>query len=382
MKHKENSECCRLCSAALTEAPIISMEPFPKAAQFYPREDEFAQDIGIVLDVFQCPSCGLVQLKIDPVDYYKEVITAAVLSPHAKLTRLTEMNAFVDRFGLRGKKALEIGSARGDMLEVMAEAGLDAMGLEYAPKSIEYAKGKGRNIHLGYINDFNPEAKADVFFSYNYLEHQPDAKAFIQSVHRVTTPDAIGYVTVPNLEYLLASKCLYEFVADHLVYFTQRTLSLAFEMNGFDVLSCQAINNDNDIEIIVQKRRQLNLSSYVAEVDDLSVRLNELVAQYAATGKKIAVWGAGHRTLALLAISRINKIEFIVDSADFKQGKYSPVMFNKIVSPKDLEASDVDAIIIMVPGLYPEEVLKTVRKFNRKLDVYILRGNDIVAVDT
>lgn len=382
MKHKQNSMCCRLCSAALTEAPIISMEPFPKAAQFYPREDEFAQDIGIVLDVFQCPSCGLVQLKIDPVDYYKEVITAAVLSPHAKLTRLTEMNAFVDRFGLRGKKALEIGSARGDMLEVMAEAGLDAMGLEYAPKSIEYAKGKGRNIHLGYINDFNPEAKADVFFSYNYLEHQPDAKAFIQSVHRVTTPDAIGYVTVPNLEYLLASKCLYEFVADHLVYFTQRTLSLAFEMNGFDVLSCQAINNDNDIEIIVQKRRQLNLSSYVAEVDDLSVRLNELVAQYAATGKKIAVWGAGHRTLALLAISRINKIEFIVDSADFKQGKYSPVMFNKIVSPKDLEASDVDAIIIMVPGLYPEEVLKTVRKFNRKLDVYILRGNDIVAVDT
>ncbi|OEJ69569.1 methyltransferase domain-containing protein [Magnetovibrio blakemorei] len=358
------------------------MEPFPKAAQFYPREDEFAQDTGIVLDVFQCPSCGLVQLKIEPVAYFKEVITAAVLSPHAKQMRLKEMNAFVDRFGLRGKKALEIGSARGDMLDVMAEAGLDAMGLEYAPKSIEYAKGLGRNIHLGYIDDFQPQTKADVFFSYNYLEHQPDVKKFIQSVFRVTTPDAMGYITVPNLEYLLVSKCLYEFVADHLVYFTQKTLTLAFEMNGFDVLICQTINNDNDIEIIVQKRPHLNLSSYVDEVDELSVRLNELVDQYVAAGKKIAVWGAGHRTLALLAISRIDKIEFIVDSADFKQGKYSPVMFNKIVSPKDLETSDVDAIIIMVPGLYPEEVLKTVRKFDHKLEAYILKGNDIVAVDT
>jgi len=382
MTHERDSKPCRLCSSPLSAPPIITMQPFPKAAQFYPREDEFAEDTGIVLDVFQCPSCGLVQLKIDPVDYYKEVITAAVLSPHAKQTRLKEMNAFVDRFGLREKKAIEVGSAKGDMLDVMAEAGLDPMGLEYAPPSVEHALQHGRNMHRGYIDDFVPESPADVFFSYNYLEHQPDAKKFIQSLYRVTTPDAMGYVTVPNLEYLLASKCLYEFVADHLVYFTKSTLSLAFEMNGFAVLSCQTINNDNDIEIIVRKRQNLDLSPYVAEVDQLAADLSALVDQYAHNGKKIAVWGAGHRTLALLAISRITQIEFIVDSADFKQGKYSPVTFNKIVSPKDLEASDVDAVIIMVPGLYPQEVLKTVRTFDRKLEAYILEGNKLVSVDT
>jgi len=358
------------------------MKPFPKAAQFYPREDEFADDKGIVLDVFQCPSCALVQLKIDPVDYYKEVITAAVLSPHAKQTRLGEMTDFVERFGLKGKRALEVGSAKGEMLDVMVEAGLDPVGLEYSPQSVEHARQHGRNMQRGYIDDFVLESKANVFFSYNYLEHQPDAKKFIESIHRVTTPDAIGYVTVPNLEYLLASKCLYEFVADHLVYFTQNTLSAAFEMNGFEVLSCQTINNDNDIEVIVRKRQNLDLSPYVAEVDQLAAELSALVDRYTCEGKKIAVWGAGHRTLALLAISHLSKIEFIVDSADFKQGKYSPVTFNKIVSPKDLEESDVDAVIIMVPGLYPQEVLKTVRAFDRKLEAYILKGNDLVAVDT
>ncbi|HEY9078871.1 methyltransferase domain-containing protein [Magnetovibrio sp.] len=381
MTNQQDSRPCRLCSSPLNAPPIINMQPFPKAAQFYPREDEFAEDTGIVLDVFQCPSCGLVQLKIDPVDYFKEVITAAVLSPHAKQTRLKEMNAFVDRFDLKGKKALEIGSAKGEMLDVMVEAGLDPTGLEYAPQSVEHALKHGRNMHRGYIDDFVPVSKADVFFSYNYLEHQPDTKAFIQSIYRVTTPDAIGYVTVPNLEYLLASKCLYEFVADHLVYFTKSTLSLAFEMNGFEVLSCQTINNDNDIEIIVRKRRNLDLSPYVAEVDKLATELFELVDRYKRDGKKIAVWGAGHRTLALLAISRLTEIAFIVDSADFKQGKYSPVTFNKIVSPGELEASDVDAVIIMVPGLYPQEVLKTVRGFDRKLEAYILKGNELVAVD-
>ena len=361
---------------------MISMQPFPKAAQFYPREDEFAQDTGIVLDVFQCQSCGLVQLKIEPVDYYKEVITAATLSPHARQSRTKEMQTFVDRFELRGKQALQVGCAKGEMLDVMADVGLEPVGLEYSPQSVEVARRHGRNIVCGYIDDITLDNKAEVFFSYNYLEHQPDVKKFVQSLHRVTTKDAIGYVTVPNLEYLLASKCLYEFVADHLVYFTQKTMSLAFETNGFEVLSCQTINNDNDIEIIVQKREALDVSSYMAEVDDLTVRLNELVDQYVAKGKKIAVWGAGHRTLALLAISRINQIECIVDSADFKQGKYSPVMFNKIVSPQELEASDVDAVIIMVPGLYPQEVLKTVKSFDRKLEAYILKGNEIVAADT
>ena len=382
MSFNDNSDGCRLCSSPLHDAPIISMQPFPKAAQFYPTEDDFAQDTGIVLDVFQCPSCALVQLKIEPVDYYKEVITAAVLSPHARQSRLKEMTVFVDRFALRGKTALEVGSAKGEMLDIMADAGLDPLGLEYSPASVEIATAKGRNIQCGYIDEFDPEAKSDVFFSYNYLEHQPDVKQFIQSIRRVTTADAIGYVTVPNLDYLLQSKCLYEFVADHLVYFTPKTLSLAFEMNGFDILSCQTINNDNDIEIVVQKRPSLNISSYMAEVDDLTVRLNQLVDAYVNKGKKIAVWGAGHRTLALLAISQINKIEFIVDSADFKQGKFSPVMFNKIVSPKEFERSDVDGIIIMVPGLYPQEVLKTVRTFGRKVEAYILKGNDLVAVDT
>lgn len=378
MKH-ENTSCCRLCSAPLAGDPIISMSPFPRAAQYYPTPDEFQDDKGIVLDVFQCPSCALVQLTIEPVDYFKEVITAASLSPKAKAALLARIKSFVQTYGLAGKQALEIGCAKGDMLDVIAEAGMDPTGLEFSPSSVETGRNKGRRMVCDYIDDFKPTHKADVFFSFNYMEHQPDPKAFVQSIHRVTTVDALGYVTVPNLNYLLDSKCLYEFVADHLVYFTPQTLRLAFESNGFDVLSCELINNDNDILAILRKRQVLNLTPYMSEVNQLIEDFNKLVHNYVDNGKKIAVWGAGHRTLALLAISRINKIEFIVDSADFKQGKYSPVMFSPIVAPQELKHSDVDAVIIMVPGIYPQEVLKSVKSFGRPLDSYMLKGNSIVA---
>jgi len=369
---------CRLCAKDISNPPLINLAPFPKAAQFFPTPEEFATDHGIDLDVYQCDGCGLTQLAIEPVDYYKEVITAASLSEKARTARLAEMKSFVEEFDLTGKQAIEIGCAKGDMLDIITDAGLKATGLEFSKTSVEHASDKGRHVVCGYINDFTPTQKFDVFFSFNYLEHQPSPVDFVRSITRITTDDAIGYVTVPNLNYLLDSKCLYEFVADHLVYFTQQTLKLAFENNGFDVIRCMLINNDNDILAIVKKRPLLNIKDYVTEVDRLKSDLNVLIDRYVENGQQIAVWGAGHRTLALLAISKIDKISCIVDSALFKQGCYSPVTFNKIISPQKFEESDIDAVIIMVPGIYPQEVLKTVRNFNRPVTAYMLEGNHLV----
>ena len=73
--------------------------------------------------------------------------------------------------------------------------------------------------------------------------------------------------------------------------------------------------------------------------------------------KKIAIWGAGHRTLALLALAQLKNIFFIVDSAKFKQNKFSPINFTKIVSPQNLDNRNIDLLIVMLPGIYPDEVI-------------------------
>ena len=76
-------------------------------------------------------------------------------------------------------------------------------------------------------------------------------------------------------------------------------------------------------------------------------------------------------------MAKIDDITFIVDSADFKQGKYSPVMHTPIVSPDTLEDSNVDIVIVMVPGLYPDEVVKTIRSFKRSFVIYKLQDNHL-----
>jgi len=351
----------------------------PKAAQYYPTIDEFKNDSGILLKIYQCSSCGLVQLNIDPVDYFREVITAASFSEKTRLSRLGQMKEFVDMYGLSGRKILEVGSGSGDMIDVLEEVGLDAYGLEASEKSIEKGKLAGRNMIHGYIGEMEKIAGApfDVFISYNYLEHLPNPGSIIKKIYNNTSSESIGIVTVPNLSYLLETKCFYEFVVDHLSYFTKNTLTHAFESNGFEVLECKTINENNDISVIVKKRKILEIYKQFNEVEVLINNLRKIIGDYSKNNKKVAIWGAGHRTLALLALSRQNNIEYIVDSAKFKQGKYTPVLHLNIVSPEHLKKENVDLVIIMVPGLYPSEVKKTIMKMNIDVDLAVLRDNNI-----
>ncbi|MBI5920061.1 MAG: methyltransferase domain-containing protein [Betaproteobacteria bacterium] len=372
---------CRLCKHDLTNHSVVTLAPFPSAAQYFPGPGEFDQDSGITLEVMQCPMCALVQLANPPVAYFKEVITAASLSPIARQTRLGEFKRFVEEFELAGSKAIEIGSGKGDMIGVLRDAGLKAVGLEYSEDSVAFARANSHEAFCGYVEDVTLPDQYRFFACLNYLEHQPDIGSFIRALHRITDDQSFGYITVPNLDYLLTNAYLYEFVADHLVYFTRQTLTRAFELHGFEALRCTLINNQNDIALLVKKRQPLVIKEERSKVDLLCEHLRKIVADIHKRGSKVAVWGAGHRTLALLAISGIRGIEFVVDSASFKQGKYTPLTHFKIVSPSQLEVSDVDTVIVMVPGIYPEEVVKSVKNMNRPIHVLMQKGNTILEAD-
>lgn len=370
---------CHLCNEKLFPKPVLQLKGMPKAAQYYPKKNEFAEDIGITLTIQQCSGCGLVQHSAKPVEYFKEVITAASLSEKSRLSRLNQMKDFADRFKLHGKKVLDIGGGKGDMLDVLKEAGMAATGIESSQKSVKIGKSFGRKMVKGYIGDMSEinGGLFDAFVSFNYIEHLPELGLVIKNIYKNTAANSIGFITVPNLEYLLKTRCFYDFVADHISYFTKKTLAYAFETNGFEVLECQTINEENDIALIVKKREALNLSEQYSHVNFLIKDLQHIVADYKLKNKKVAVWGAGHRTLALLALSKLKDVEYIIDSAKFKQGKFAPISHLNIVSPEHLKENKVDLVIVMVPGLYPSEVLKTLKEMNIKAEVAALRENKI-----
>lgn len=370
---------CHLCNGKLFPNPVLELSGMPKAAQYYPEKNEFDDDRGVVLTIRQCSSCGLVQHTMRPVDYFKEVITAATLSEKSRLSRLNQMKDFSAKFNLAGKKVVEIGTGKGEMVEVINEAGMIGAGLEFSEESVKMGSASGRKIIQGYIGEADKikDAPFDAFISLNYLEHLPQPGQVIQNIYRNTTNDAAGFVTVPNFEYLLKTKSLYEFVPDHISYFTQKTLTHAFETNGFEVLECRLINEDNDIAVTVKKRKPLNLTEDYKDVEALIKDFRNIIADYKSKGKKVATWGAGHRTLTFIALSKVKDIEYVVDSAKFKQGKFTPVSHFKIMPPNYLKEKKVDLVIVMVPGLYPSEVIKILKEMNTGARIASLQDNKI-----
>ena len=227
---------CRLCHSKNSFTEIITLSNFPKSAQFMPKPEEFEEDIPLDLNVVECNYCNLTQLTNDPVDYYKDVITAASMNDASKDILKKEFLPIIEEYNLKNTDVLEIGSGKGDFLTVLNELDLKSTGIENKNESVDFAKKRNLNVIKGYLLD---DIKITKNFSFivcnNFLEHQPNIKKFLNKSYDLLNKEGIIYISVPNLERIIEKSCFYEFVTDHLVYFTKNSLKLALEMNGFEI---------------------------------------------------------------------------------------------------------------------------------------------------
>jgi hypothetical protein len=129
-------------------------------------------------------------------------------------------------------------------------------------------------------------------------------------------------------------------------------------MNSFEVLEQYQKNNGNDLVLVAKKKNRLDLTQTKVAVDVIIESVKTVVSNASKGGEKIAIWGAGHRALALMAMADLHEITCVIDSASFKQGKYTPILHKKIISPDMFLATNCDLLIVMLPGNYSEQVIQ------------------------
>ncbi len=347
----------------------------PKAAQNMPDEKSVAMDRGVTLEVCQCSACGLVQLSNDPVPYYRDVIRAAAFSPEMKGFRSEQFKEWVQSYSLKRKKVIEIGCGRGEYLALMARADVNAYGVEHAEDSVRHCVENGLKVSQGFVRQGQvplDNAPFDAFFILNFLEHLPDLGSVMRGISDNLADGAMGLVEVPNFDMIVQKGLFSEFIGDHLFYFTRDTLSNAFRMNGFDVVECKVVWFDYIISIVVKKTSAMDLSSFCQHQNHIRSQLQNYIHGFGA--KRVAVWGAGHQALAILALANLDdRIRYVVDSADFKQGKYTPATHVPIVAPDALKTDPVDAVIVMAAS-YSDEVVRIIRQnYSATIAVSVLR---------
>ncbi len=412
---------CIACGHALS--PLMTLDDMPASAQNIPAASELAEDHPLSLTLCQCPSCGLVQFDTEPVDYYRDVIRAG--GGTRTMTRLrheeyARLLTAMQEHRIHGRRIVEVGCGRGEFLRMwqnLAEdpegaaalardqahdplsgqpnaAPLHLVGLEHKPSLVEEANAvadKKYRVYEGFATGdvCYPEGPFDAFVQFNFLEHQPDPCDMLRNIWRNLKPQALGLITVPSFEYILRYNGYYELLRDHIANYTEFTLQKLLQDCGFELLSMDLVNRDT-IEAIVRKADQdelselhysgrlIDVSALRDSYDRLSASVNAHIDHLSESHRTMAIWGASHQGFTLAATTKLGgRVEYIIDSAPFKQGRFSPASHIPIVAPDYAVAHPVDEILIVAPG-YTDEIAGIIReRFDENIRILVLRTDRI-----
>lgn len=385
---------CIVCNGNLHH--LIDFKNMPSSAQKIPCKNELKWDKPITLSMCQCEECGLVQLDTEPVDYYKDVIRAGGGTTTMKNLRQEEYTRLLNKMkekGIENYNIIEVGCGRGEFLNMWknVQEPVSVCGIEHKIDLVKEANRNGLNVIQMFAEDGTvfPNAPYDAFVQFNFLEHQPNPLEMLKCIYKNLKDGAIGLVTVPSFEYIMKYDGYYELIRDHIAYYDERTLRELFERADFKVINEQIVNRDT-IEIIVEKVKntEFDKSSFngvYADVEPLLKNYEKIhhdfeqhAKQLENEHKTIAMWGAGHQGFTLAATTdMLGKVQYIIDSAEFKQGRFAPASHVPIVAPSYFFEHPVDEILIVAPG-YTDEIAKTIRsKFGNTVRISVLKSEKI-----
>ncbi|WP_022761366.1 class I SAM-dependent methyltransferase [Butyrivibrio sp. AD3002] len=352
-------EYCRACNQILPDTDILVYENMPKSAQFFPDKSEIDKEKGISIRLRQCNYCGLVQAVGEPVSYYRDVIRASSFSKEMMEFRRQQYSKWVNDNNLIGKKVVEIGCGKGEYMTPMESTGAVVSGIEHLASSVEVAKKNGHSVMQGFIENSDTKIENspyDGFIIMNFLEHIPNPSDFLMGIGSNLSEEGVGIVEVPNFDMMIRKSLYSEFIQDHLSYFTKDSLVGLLMRSGFEVISCKEIWHGYILSAEVKKRKAFDAGAFVDKHNELKKEVHDFLNGQQAAGKTIAVWGAGHQALANLSLLNMTEyIECVLDSADFKQNKYTPATHLPVVSPIVLREGKIDTVIVMA-GSYSEEI--------------------------
>ena len=372
---------CIVCGAKLLYPPVYVCKDLPASAQILPTQDELSSEKAVTLNLCQCSGCGLIQFDNDPVPYYRDSTRAGERSEALIKLRQKQYSHLIEEYNLQGKKILEIGAGKGGFLKTLKEMEYDVheYGIENNADFVHQARETyGVNEMHGFAESEDTKiegAPFDAFMSFAYPARLINPNGMLRCAYNNLTEDGVGLVMVPSLEHLCKDGGYFDIVADHIAYYSKETFQFLLNNNGFDVLEEGEVGGPY-IYAYVKKRK---IFDALKEFKGLEAAMN-VVTNFVNNnlGGGIAAWCAGHYAFTVLSAANIgDKISYIIDNAEFKQGHFSPATHIPIVGKEHLKDEPVKTILILGP-MYVDEIVQEIREIaGPELTIAAMNGAEL-----
>ncbi|WP_066093057.1 class I SAM-dependent methyltransferase [Xanthomonas massiliensis] len=380
---------CRHCGHAL-DLPLADLGLSPVANDYVAPQDYARGEAFYPLEVWVCRHCRLAQTRdllaaeaIFRADYaYFSSVSSSWLA-HAR----AYVEAMLARLRLRpGERHVEIASNDGYLLQYSQAAGLDCLGVEPCESVAQAALDKGIPTRIAFFDPACAEVllaeggPARLITANNVLAHVPDLNGFVSGVKRLLAADGVATFEVQHLLRLMQRNQFDTIYHEHFSYFSLIAARHVFASAGlrvFDVdelethggsirfLVCHAdaeIADTPALERVLAEERAYGLdqdAAYLAwneSVKRTKRALLALLARLKDEGRRIVAYGAPAKGVTLLNYCGIGRdfLEFTVDRAPSKQGRFLPGVRVPILAPEALDRARPDYVLILVWNLRQE----------------------------
>ncbi len=347
-----------------------------------------------------CPMCGHIwNAAFDParLGYSGNYENSLHFSPRFQQYAQDLATDLVERYQLYGKKVIEIGSGKGDFLNLLCEAGQNN-GVGFDP-SYDGAGSPFQHIRFEktYFDAEHAAESGDLICARHVLEHIPQPAEFANMLHdalQSQNRQTVVFIEVPNAAYMLKECALWDVIYEHCSYFTPQSLARLFTEAGFDVNRVQATYEGQFLTLEATLAQSIpgvlrdsasppsmeaGIAELVAQARAFDAGFQEKVAYWQAEftkaqvqNQRIMLWGAGSKGISFLNFLHISprQIPYIVDINPRKRFKFVTGSGQQIIPPDFLRQSPPERVIIMNP-IYETEISETLRELDLHAEVSV-----------
>ena len=292
----------------------------------------------------------------------------------AKKTKLNK-NSFV----------IEAGSNDGTFLHAIKKFSKSkVLGIDPSKNVSKLAKKKGIKTITAFFNLKTTRLinkkykKADLFYGANVFNHVDDLINFLESVKKITKPNGLVVVEVPDLESLIKNVGFDTIYHEHRNYFSENSLHKLFRKNKIKIIKIEKINymsgslrvyaintNKNVTNVKTSVMSLRKIIKFEKKMVIIKTKIIEFIYKMKKQNKIIAGVGAATKGNTLLNYCNLTSkhIDFILDISKLKIGKYTPGSCIKIVDEDKYK--NFQALIIL-PWNISKYLLKKFVKKTRK----------------
>ncbi|UFZ04774.1 class I SAM-dependent methyltransferase [Bradyrhizobium ontarionense] len=373
---------CRHCGDDLT-LKLIDLGASPVANDYVDPANYTKAEPFYPLETFVCRGCRLAQTRdllaasdIFRADYAYFSSHSTSWLDHAR----TYVQTMADRFKLGpASRHVEIASNDGYLLQYSIAKGISCLGVEPCESVALAARAKGIDTRVeffgrAYATILREEGwSADLVTANNVLAHVPDINDFVGGVKILLNPEGVATFEVQHLLTLMQRHQFDTIYHEHFSYLSLIAGLRIFARAGlrvfdvelpethggsirFFVCHQQASHPESpNVADVLARERAYGLHDdaiYIAwneQVKETKRALLELLTALKRAGKKIVGYGAPAKGVTLLNYCgvRTDFLDFTVDRAPSKQGRYMPGVRIPILPPEAIFEARPDYVLIL-----------------------------------